>query len=304
MPETSAPTTGRAAYIRGRRYREELLAAGRAVLREAPRTTLRQAVRLLPFSASDPGSKVADALAKEYGTDRRTLQADARYAAAVDTIALNCGRHVLAVLLDGHPLLSRRTTEQISRTAPPRQRYEMEQVVQGRRPLRGPAPVFDTTDFAEVISRLRRAEGKVRAALSGLRNAPAAMPQASQDLALLVLNARGIIGGVIELAQMVRSAAEDQPDECEQSPARRRTRACQPGNNLPKCPGYQGVAGRLSQAGCFIRKCVRDLPVLLNEVKPLRREKDEIEERVKRIVGDIVAILHVIGAAGASGNEG
>jgi hypothetical protein len=77
--------------------------------------------------------------------ERRAIQADARYAAAIDTIALNCGNQVLAVLLDGDPPLNRKTAEQISQTAPPRQRYEMEQFAQGRRPLRGPAPVFDTT---------------------------------------------------------------------------------------------------------------------------------------------------------------
>jgi hypothetical protein len=51
------------AYQRGLRYREALLAAGRPALREACRTTLKQAVILLPFSRSDPGSCVADALA-------------------------------------------------------------------------------------------------------------------------------------------------------------------------------------------------------------------------------------------------
>jgi hypothetical protein len=288
---TSAPTPERTAYLRGQRYREQLLAIGQPVLREARRTNLMQAIRLLPFSVSDPGSRIADALAKECGIDRRTIQRDARYAAAVDTIALNCGKQVLPLLLGGHPLLSCKLTEQISRTAPPRQRYEMEQLAQGRRPLQRAAPVFDTTDFGEVISRLRRAEGKVRMALRTLRDGQAAAAQTSGERALLVHNVRVMIDEANELARMVRDAAEDQPDEHDHHTPRRQAPVIESTKGVVRTPVSHGVTGRLLQARSFIRKCVRDLPTLLIEVRPLRREKEEIEERLKRIVTDCFAIV-------------
>src|SRR5690242_154798 len=45
------------AYRRGLRYRAALLAAGRPVLLQGRRTTLKKAVRLLRFSKSDPDSQ-------------------------------------------------------------------------------------------------------------------------------------------------------------------------------------------------------------------------------------------------------
>jgi len=160
--------------------------------------------------------------------------------------------------------------------------------------LRAAAPVFDTVNFGEVISRLRRAEGKVRMGLHILRKARLAGLPSSQDRAALVQGATALIERATELGRMVQTAPEDQPTESEQLVTSRPTRGHEVQKPL-KATGYQGVAGRLSNAASYILKSARDLPALLQEVHPLRREKEEIEERLTRIVADCLAILRGAG---------
>jgi hypothetical protein len=216
----------------------------------------------------------------------------------VDTIILNCGEQVRDLILCGHAFLDRKTVAQISRTAPPRQRFEMEQLTKGRRPLRGAAPVFDTVDFGEVISRLRRASGMVCVSLCVTQVALATEPPTAEECDDIGRVAGAIGADATELARLVRAAVDDKSDPGGSDTTKYTQRPSQRDNVAPKRPGYRGALGRLNQAHSWVHKSVRDLPQLVKQITPIRRESDDIERRVARIIDDLRTILGAIGALG------
>jgi hypothetical protein len=78
---------------------------------------------------------------------------------AIHSIAENCGPTTRKLLLEKRSWITDKVILQISRTAPPRQREAIEHIRAGIRPLRRKSAVFDTTGYAEVLSRLARAGG-------------------------------------------------------------------------------------------------------------------------------------------------
>ncbi len=112
------------------------------------------------------------AVAAECGVDVAGIASAAAFAAAVDSIAANCGEGAKELLLSGHPRLPVKVVMRIGRTHPERQRFALEQVRAGRAPLgkppAGAEPPFDTLGYGEVLSRLARNAGALNAAADGL----------------------------------------------------------------------------------------------------------------------------------------
>lgn len=163
-PSIEIMTPEAVSYLRGKRYRDELEAAGLLFPVCQCDLAFKNEVALPPLRKVDRKWEIAVRLAGDYDVSRETIRDDCLYAAAVDNLVSNCGERARDLILRGHPFLSSRKVGTISRMAPPRQRYELEQVAQGHRPFKKPsngiAP-FDTTGFKEVISRLRRARGSL-----------------------------------------------------------------------------------------------------------------------------------------------
>ena len=85
------------------------------------------------------------------------MQADAKFAEAVETIVNNCGRTAMRALLFSEPPPKRKAIMELSRTSAERQRYRVEGFLAGHFKsvkIQSHDPVFDTVAFSEVPSRL------------------------------------------------------------------------------------------------------------------------------------------------------
>jgi hypothetical protein len=238
-------------------------------------------VRLLPLSEIDRGFPIADALARENGAGREQIREDCHFAAAVDTIAFYCGDEARDLILRGDALPSRKTVMRISRTAPTRQRFEMEEVKNGRRPLdtNGVSnPVFDTVDFGEVNSHLRRTKGKLGVCVIAMEGCLEAVRPTRDERAAIRERLAAITRDAKFLLALVRAAPEGRPCPCD---LRRRPKPKPPKKDKePKIPsGYREITALLNQARSWPKKCVRDLPVLILQVQPLAAEKSEIRRQ-------------------------
>lgn len=289
----------RLSYKRGLHYRKELIAAAPAIQCDECRTYLKDAVRLLPLSTIDPHFHIADALARKYRIDRKQIREDCYFAAAVDTIARYCGDEARGLIFQGNRFLDRKTVLQISRTAPTRQQYEIEQVRKGRRPLdtKGKGcPVYDTVDFKEILSRLRRAQGKIAECLVALPRLSGTKPS-QEELIRLTVRLESIRSATVEVMRLVDDAPDGDPCPCDlarepKSPAKTAKKARR---SLPT--GFHRIIGLLNQAGSWSNKCARDLPQLLQQVWPIRREKREIRLRGESLIGVVEKLLRYLGQA-------
>lgn len=111
----------------------------------------------------DPAARrLRDQLAAEFAIDKKAYLEDIRFAAAVETIVESCGAYARKLLLEGSSPQRREHIMRLSRTSDTRQQYRVEGVRDGRfRSVepKGDDPVYDTVEFSEVTSRLRRARG-------------------------------------------------------------------------------------------------------------------------------------------------
>lgn len=170
-------------YLRGKRYRLELRATGLLPTDyQDPKAFFRPAVASPALSKVDRKWRIADRLAAEYRTGRKAMREAFWFAVAVDNIVASCRQEgpvsagrARQLLLGDHPRLLAKSIMQISRMAPPRQRYALGQADLGRGALakpRGGRHVFDTAHYGEVLSRLRRAGGSLAKALRFLAQVP------------------------------------------------------------------------------------------------------------------------------------
>lgn len=72
------------------------------------------------------------------------------------TIIDNCGAPAQRLFDAGHRYLGGETITRLHNSSPERQRYEIKQVLSGRRPFSSRTDVFDTVSFSEITSRLAR----------------------------------------------------------------------------------------------------------------------------------------------------
>lgn len=282
------------AYERGLRYRKEIQAVGLPWRCERCRTCLKDGVRLLALSKIDRGYRIGKPLEQEFGVEREQLRDYCYFAAAVDTIVTYCGDEARELILQDHKYLDPKTVLRISRTAPARQRYEMEQARLGRRPLvtngKG-CPVYDTVDFKEILSRLRRAQGKLAAFLLGTKGWTSArasleeVPAFRERLEAIRADTRAVILGV-------QAAPEGVPCPCDL--AKRRSPATKPIGETARPADFKFVLGPLNQTWAWTGKCARDLPELLQTVSPIRREKEEVCRRGRAILQTAGSILRVL----------
>jgi hypothetical protein len=108
------------------------------------------------------GKQIARALTGRFGMEEKAMQADAKFAEAVETIVSNCGHAAMKAIFSSSPPQKRKAIMGLSRTSDDRQRYRVEGFLAGRfRSIKTQSddPVFDTIAFSEVPSRLWRARG-------------------------------------------------------------------------------------------------------------------------------------------------
>lgn len=98
------------------------------------------------------------------GEPERAGSDDVQLQKAVQVLVSNCREDSRPLIESGHQHLDRETILRLSRRTPERQRYELGQLRQGRRPFSTKSVVFDTISFGKVPSRLARASGKVNKA--------------------------------------------------------------------------------------------------------------------------------------------
>ena len=154
-------------YYRGRAYLERL----RAVAWELDN---RRYESMSAIRKSDSiGRPILTLLATQFGIDTASLWRDVRLAVAMEELVRNCGVRALDACLFTKPFQTRKAIMQLSRTADTRQRYRINEVIEGRARTvapQGDDPVFDTVSFSEVPSRLARARGAIARCREGLRD--------------------------------------------------------------------------------------------------------------------------------------
>src|SRR3954452_14573962 len=138
---------------------------------------------------------------------------DTRLRTAVEAIVASCGEADRQFL--DH--LDRRVILQLSRTSPERQRFELDQVRQGRRPFTVKSTVFDTTDYREVGSRVARAGVFVNKAAQFVLRAVSRAGLTDEDQVTLGVALRSALGGCRTLYRLVRSGYAGRPPETDDS---------------------------------------------------------------------------------------
>jgi Uri superfamily endonuclease len=178
---------------------------------------------------------------------------DGKLAQAIDIIVNNCGNTMRRIIESGNSGLSPQEVCIISRMAPERQQYEMKQVAEGRRSFRKPRegdPAFDTINFKEVVSRLRRAQGLIRKVHFRLPElVPSMAPEACERMRLAV---DGSIESGHRLSELLRLPLDEGQGD---------SRCRLPSTTSPAADGR--AYAFLAAARGFIEKNVRDLPRLL-----------------------------------------
>jgi hypothetical protein len=152
------------AYRRGAKYlRKREHAAGLGKRKPKVLDVLPDNRRCL-FSKDHVGKQIARLLADEFGVEEKTMQADAKFAEAVETFVNNCGRTAMQAIFSTKRPANRKVIMELSRTSAERQRYRVEGFPAGHFnsvKIQSHDPVFDTVAFSEVPSRLARARGSL-----------------------------------------------------------------------------------------------------------------------------------------------
>lgn len=110
-------TPEQASYLRGKRYLSEKLAIPNPEGRNQHDEVIRQ----------NGGQPTATRLAEEYKVSPRTIERDAEFAAAIDTIASNVGEDVRREIFSGDTNLTKQEIVQVAKLEPEQQREAIEQ---------------------------------------------------------------------------------------------------------------------------------------------------------------------------------
>jgi len=113
---------------------------------------LRYAARRAALTTAQKKTATWKAVADEFGTAPEHVRHAARFAAAVELIAANCGPDAKAVLLEEPPRLPAKVVMQIANTHADRQRYALAQVRIGRDPFGNPSADAHLVRFDAVPS--------------------------------------------------------------------------------------------------------------------------------------------------------
>lgn len=143
---------------------------------------------------------------------KSAVAADPKLATALAIISGNCGEDARNLILSGRSCLRSKDIGTISRMAPERQRYEMEQVAQGRPPFQKPKegiPPLDTVNFKEVKSRLGRALGLITKNVRDIPRLPAGMRPTDEEKGYIREKLTAIVADSLQLLTLL----EDYKDE-------------------------------------------------------------------------------------------
>lgn len=261
----------RARYERGLAYFDVLNT-------QAPHDRPAEDPRRLPaavpaFGKWDTGWTIAKVVAAEYDISPQQVREDAAMSFAVDTLSEHVDSAVRDELLGQDCLLSDKDIKSISRSAPQRMSFAIQQLRQGcRRPLDVKTDVFDTVSFSEMSSRIARADGAVRASLSyfacelcDTSEAQLQMLDATVDRLMYALEASPCL--------------KDVP-----SPLDRRK---QPKPTVQK----HGSCNQLNAAQALLGKSLRDVPRLPEQLLPTSAEVEACCGRLYNLRGQIARTL-------------
>lgn len=215
---------------------------------------------------------IAQLLANEFNTTQKVIRADARFAKALAVITRNCGEQARELILSARAPLTAKQVGVISRTTPERQRFEMEQVAQGRRPFCKPengVPIFDTLHYGEVVSRLRRASGLVRQQEKIVRAYPVKsvydVPKIEKVLRRISTNARKVASALGISLRRPRAFKDG-------GAVQTRKRMC------------RRVYTLLAAANGLIEKNARDIPRLPKSNQATETQKQIIQQHLSEII--------------------
>jgi hypothetical protein len=237
------------------------------------------------FSKNRRAARVAAAVAEQYAVESKTLQADAKFAYHVQTIARNCGSKSLATMLAAVSRVTVKEIGMVSRMAPPRQKYEMQQAAKGKRigvKPKGGVPPLDTVNFAEVANRMQRFQGMVAKYMPAFVAQgdwpPALKDKLTEEMRKMARNARQLRAMVKKRGTLPTTTTSDR-----HRPSAR------------TWPTNAGDSRRLwmvaRQVNGVIQKCLRDIPRLPMSVRPTKAEKGIIDAKLTAILKDVEAVL-------------
>lgn len=235
----------------------------------------RYAARRAELMAAAKKTATWMAVADEFGIAPEHVRHAAKFAAAVDRIAANCGPDAKAVLLEEHPRLPAKVVTQIANTHAERQRYALAQVRTGRDPFAKPPPgidpPFDTHGYTEVLGRKARTAGMLDAVADRLLFTPRAKWPDEDVLARLEVDLKWIVTACRTDSKAVRAAGGRASERLPRTPWKERG---EPAPFDAKAALWQAA----SVHGVAVKNA-RELPRVLREPPPTVAEGRAVLDR-------------------------
>lgn len=232
---------------------------------------------------------------KAAGSDLGRRKAELTAKQAIEDIVRNCGVPSRTALLT----LPRKVILQLSRSAPERQRFELAQVLKGKRPFTIPTTVFDTTGYGEVASRLGRAGGYVNKATKLFLRLAATSKPSDEEQKELRAWTEWLLSYCGKLNHLIREAEHGRPKSADNSAKATRWRGFKCWDEV--APSMQAILGALSHASPFVEKCVRDVPRLGKRKQwPSRAQAHSY---CVRLHGMMAGLLQIVDALDDAGNQ-
>ena len=255
----------------------------------------RSAARRAELTTAQKKIATWKAVADEFGTAPEHVRHAAKFTAAVELIAANCGPDAKAVLLEEHPRLPAKVVVEIANTHAERQRYALAQVRTGRDPFAKPPPgidpPFDTHGYTEVLGRKARTAGMLDAVADRLLLTPRANWPNEDVLARLEADLKRIVTACCSDATAVREAggraSERMPRTLwneRDTPASFEAKAA-----LWQVASVRGVAEKNARE---LPRVLRETPPTVNEGRAVLDRNRFLAESAKRFLGIIRAGEH------------
>ncbi len=252
----------------------------------------RYAARRAELTTAQKKTPTWKAVAAEFGTDPEHVRHAARFAAAVDLIAANCGPDAKSVLLEEHPRLPAKVVIQIANTHAERQRYALAQVWIDRDPFAKPPavidPPFDTHGYAEVFVRKARTAGMLDAVADRLLCTPRTSWPDEAVLARLEVDLKRIVAACRSDATALRAAGGRASERLPRTPWEKR--------DTPASFDTRKTVWQVSAVRGVAEKNARELPRVLRETPPTADEGRAVLDRNRVLAESASRFLGIIRA--------
>lgn len=254
----------------------------------------RYAARRAELTTAQKKTPTWKAVAAEFGTAPEHVRHAARFAAAVDRIAANCGPDTKSVLLEEHPRLPAKVVMQIANTHAERQRYALAQVRTDRDPFAKPPgidPPFDTHGYAEVLGCKARTAGTLDAVADRLLFTPRANWPDEDVLARLEADLKRIVTACRTDSKAVRAAGGRASERLPRTPWKERG---EPAPFEAKAALWQvaSVRGVTEKNARELPRVLRETPPTVAEGRAVLDRNRVLAESAKRFLGIIRAGEH------------